>query len=153
MVLRCNHTNHLLLFSFPDHIWQTDLDWLIPRQDRLLVLQFFTGGSISISSTTTQAPYYHPAAQIREFLEDQDTWWPCSPEFLNLCTALVVYAVRYAAVFWNTNKAFGLIFSLQQMVSILQVMDPCVIRVVTAPHSQLGFLNSSSSSSTFAAYP
>ncbi len=34
-------------FLFSDHIWKTDLDWLIPPTDRIVILQFLTGGSIN----------------------------------------------------------------------------------------------------------
>lgn len=68
-----------------------------------------------------QAPYHHPAAQIREYLEEQEPWWPVSPEFANYALALLVYAVRYPAVFWNTNKAFAFVFSLMLVANGLQV--------------------------------
>ena len=51
----------------------------------------------------------------------QDTWWPVSPEFLNYGVALTVYAVRYAAVFWNTNKGLAFVFSLQLFANAMQV--------------------------------
>ncbi len=42
----------LILFFFKaifyfclESIWKTDLDWLVPNNDRLIVLSFFTGGS------------------------------------------------------------------------------------------------------------
>ncbi|KAF4522365.1 hypothetical protein B566_EDAN012222, partial [Ephemera danica] len=34
-------------------------------------------------------------------------------EFINYAIALAVYAIRYPAVFWKTNKCFGTLFSLQ----------------------------------------
>ena len=108
-------------WSFTEHIWKTDLDWLIPRQDRLVILHFLTGGLVNATSTTTQAPYHHPAAQIREYLESQEKWWPVSAEFLNYAFALVVYSVRYPAVFWNTNKGFSFLFSLQLIANAFQV--------------------------------
>ena len=86
-----------------------------------MILNFLTGGAVNATQTTTQAPYHHPAAQIRDYLEKQDLWWPVSPEFLNYALALSVYAVRYAAVFWNTNKAFAFIFSLQLYANAVQV--------------------------------
>ena len=48
----------------PDRIWKTDLDWLIPHQDRLVILRFLTGDAVNATATTTQAPYHHPAAQV-----------------------------------------------------------------------------------------
>lgn len=92
----------------------------MPHQDRLVILQFLTGGAVNATATTTQAPFHHPAAQIRDYLEKQDLWWPVSPEFANYALALVVYAVRYPAVFWNTNKPFAFLFSCQLLANAAQ---------------------------------
>ena len=54
--------------------------------------------------------------KIVHFLGD-DTWHPCSPEFVNYALALLVYSVRYPAVFWNTNKAFSFMFSAQVIIN------------------------------------
>ena len=43
----------------------------MPHQDRLVILHFLTGGAVNATSTTTVAPYHHPAAQIRDYLEKQ----------------------------------------------------------------------------------
>ncbi|GLV44477.1 tincar [Carabus blaptoides fortunei] len=43
-----------------------------------------------------------------------------SVEYLNYALALFVYSVRYPAVFWNTNKCFGIIFSIQLLANGLQ---------------------------------
>lgn len=45
---------------------------------------------------------------------------PISAEFLNYALALVVYAVRYPSVFWNTNKWFGTLFSFQLLGNGIQ---------------------------------
>ena len=79
----------------------------------------FTGG-YNATANTTPTPFHHPAAQIREYLEAEETWWPCSPEFINYSLALLVYSVRYPAVFWNTNKGFAFLFSLQLLANSLQ---------------------------------
>jgi hypothetical protein len=97
------------------------LDWLIPPTDRIVILQFLTGGSINSSGSTTQAPFHHPAAQIRAYLAAEDNWWPCSPEFVNYALALLVFSVRYPAVFWNTNKGFSFLFSVQLLANSFQV--------------------------------
>ena len=49
-------------------------------------------------------------------------WWPVSPEFANYALALLVYSVRYPAVFWNTNKGLAFIFSLALIVNSIQVI-------------------------------
>ena len=116
------YSNNFLLTYFTEKVWTTDLDWLIPHQDRMIILHFLTGGAVNASTTahTTPTPFHHPAAQIREYLEAEDTWWPCSPEFLNYGLALLVYSVRYPAVFWNTNKGFSFLFSLQLLANSFQ---------------------------------
>ncbi|KAH8375985.1 hypothetical protein KR009_003444, partial [Drosophila setifemur] len=47
---------------------------------------------------------------------------PPSAEFVNLLCALLVWSVRYPAVFWNTSKAFACIFSLQMVVAALDII-------------------------------
>lgn len=42
---------------------------MVPYRNRLQILHVLTGGTVNASLTTTQAPYHHPAAQIREYLE------------------------------------------------------------------------------------
>ena len=133
------------MLSISEKLWKTDLDWLIPHQDRMVILHFLTGklpktlkisqnkifkrtdifwpfflGGYNATANTTPTPFHHPAAQIREYLEAEETWWPCSPEFINYSLALLVYSVRYPAVFWNTNKGFAFLFSLQLLANSLQ---------------------------------
>ena len=83
------------------------------------LFDLFLGG-YNATANTTPTPFHHPAAQIREYLEAEETWWPCSPEFINYSLALLVYSVRYPAVFWNTNKGFAFLFSLQLLANSLQ---------------------------------
>ena len=42
---------------------------MVPYRNRLQILHVLTGGTVNATATTTQAPYHHPAAQIREYLE------------------------------------------------------------------------------------
>ena len=42
---------------------------MVPYRNRLQILHVLTGGTINASLTTTQAPYHHPAAKIREYLD------------------------------------------------------------------------------------
>ena len=44
--------------------------------------------------STTVSPVSHPAEQIRQFLESDSAWHPCSPEYINYALALLVFAVR-----------------------------------------------------------
>ena len=58
-------------FFFSENIWKTDLDFMVPYKNRLQILHVITGGTINASLTTTQAPYHHPAAKIREYLDGE----------------------------------------------------------------------------------
>ena len=59
----------IFMCSISENIWKTDLDFMVPYGNRLQILHVLTGGIVNASITTTQAPYHHPAAQIREYLE------------------------------------------------------------------------------------
>ena len=41
------------------------------------------------------SPVSHPAEQIRQFLQSDSSWHPCSAEYINYALALLVFAVRY----------------------------------------------------------
>ena len=45
-----------------------------------------------------------------------------SPEFINYVIALIVYSVRYSAVFWFTHKGFTLLFSTQLLAGLVNYM-------------------------------
>ncbi|KAK3921981.1 Protein tincar, partial [Frankliniella fusca] len=51
-----------------------------------------------------------------------EAWATLSPELLNYGLALLVYAVRYPAVFWRGNKTFGALFSVQLMANGAQCL-------------------------------
>ncbi|MPD02214.1 Protein tincar [Portunus trituberculatus] len=54
---------------------------------------------------------------LHAHLPEVGDWSPLSPELLNYTIALLVFAIRYPSVFWHTNKAFGLLFSLQLIIN------------------------------------
>lgn len=43
-------------------------------------------------------------------------------EFMNFVFALVVWSSRYPSVYWNTSKAFSLIFSIQMIVNAIDLL-------------------------------
>ncbi|XP_023017809.1 transmembrane protein tincar isoform X2 [Leptinotarsa decemlineata] len=47
---------------------------------------------------------------------------PISIEYMNLALALIIYSVRYPALFWSTNKCLGLIFSFQLLINGLHTL-------------------------------
>ena len=55
---------------------------------------------------------------------DPKVWFQQSPslEFLNLALALLVWSVRYPSVFWDTSKAFTIVFSLQMIANSIDIL-------------------------------
>jgi hypothetical protein len=55
---------------------------------------------------------------------DPKLWFQKSPslEYLNLALALLVWSVRYPSVFWESSKAFALIFSLQMLINSVDML-------------------------------
>lgn len=51
-------------------------------------------------------------------------WFQKSPslEFINLALALLVWSVRYPSVFWDSSKAFTMIFSLQMIANSIDIL-------------------------------
>ncbi|XP_063223104.1 protein tincar [Bacillus rossius redtenbacheri] len=104
-------------------IWRTDLDFMVVHHDRLVVLSFVTspgGNATDLLPTPLPLASSTAAAAAAGGGGDEAPWGPVSAEFLNYALALLVYAVRYPAVFWNTNKGFGLLFSFQLLANGLQ---------------------------------
>ncbi|KAL1110250.1 hypothetical protein AAG570_008327 [Ranatra chinensis] len=114
-----------------ENIWKTDLDFIVSSYDRSVVLSFMTPSTHELNNntwrpvttpilpTTSSAP--RSMLLTQEILLDGEVkWGPVSIEFFNYALALAVYAVRYPAVFWNTNKCWGAIFSFQLFVNGIQ---------------------------------
>lgn len=55
---------------------------------------------------------------------DPKQWFQKSPslEFVNLALALLVWSVRYPSVFWDSSKAFTMIFSLQMIANSIDIL-------------------------------
>lgn len=55
---------------------------------------------------------------------DPKHWFQRSPnlEYLNLALALLVWSVRYPSVFWESSKAFTMIFSLQMIINSIDIL-------------------------------
>lgn len=107
---------HHYIFSISGAIWRTDLDFLITHKDRLVTLRFLQTLNVSeIWGQQDDSPRLslRPETQV----EEQSL---LSSEFINYTIALIVYAVRYPAVFWNANKSFGLIFSIYLLLTASQ---------------------------------
>ncbi|XP_054258919.1 protein tincar [Macrosteles quadrilineatus] len=118
-----------------DLIWRTDLDFLVAQRDRLVVLSFMTSPNVNMTFLPTPLPQdtssHNPLASSKPqtlpltvgipdqdlSVNDEPKWGPVSPELLNYALALFVYAIRYPAVFWNTNKWFGALFSIQLLIN------------------------------------
>uniref|UniRef100_A0A1B6EGG5 Protein tincar n=1 Tax=Clastoptera arizonana TaxID=38151 RepID=A0A1B6EGG5_9HEMI len=116
-----------------DSIWRTDLDFIISHNDRL-VLSFMTSqNNFNNSFLPTPLPQDTSSSNQPQSMlltvgvpgqeiatNDETQWGHSSTELFNYILALVVYSVRYPAVFWSTNKYFGILFSLQLLFNSLQ---------------------------------
>ncbi|XP_050303784.1 protein tincar [Anthonomus grandis grandis] len=124
-----------------DHVWHTDLDFLIVHKNRSVVLSFVpqpnnASASAVIPLNFVAQRFYKPGLlsfsganvthTVMKTLKDivgHDTrnWdarsaggiWSSSIslEYINLIMALIIYSVRYPAIFWSANKSLGLLFS------------------------------------------
>ncbi|ERL89253.1 hypothetical protein D910_06626 [Dendroctonus ponderosae] len=123
-----------------EYVWHTDLDFLIIHKNRSLVLSFApVTGNLSQNSVMAlnmlPQKFFDPGAifssanvthtvmktlkdiighETRKYEpRDADGVWDSSIslEYINLIIALVIYSVRYPAIFWSANKCLGLLFS------------------------------------------
>ncbi|XP_025419160.1 protein tincar [Sipha flava] len=104
-----------------DNIWKTDLDFLV------------ISGHQSGSSNSTLKLHIEPKTQSvlvpqssspstnRSYGADTDG--TMSIEFLNYAMALFIYCGRYASVFWETNKCFATLFSVQLFANAIQCLS------------------------------
>lgn len=55
---------------------------------------------------------------------DTKNWMATLPsfEFINFVFALIVWSSRYPSVYWNTSKAFSLIFSIQMIANAIDLL-------------------------------
>ncbi|XP_042234255.1 protein tincar-like isoform X2 [Homarus americanus] len=119
-------------------VWGSELSKILPQKDRLNFFNF-----LATVADTTSPPSPGPAAAryeastsvtfqaaevtLEDREEDEDLWhvgeipWgPFTPHFLNYLLAHLIYAGRYAGVFWGTNKGLGLVFFTQLLLNAAQ---------------------------------
>ncbi|XP_042859825.1 protein tincar-like [Penaeus japonicus] len=123
-------------------VWWSELSRVLPQKDRLaffnLVIAALAGSSDDNSSTQgpVAAPYeastsvtFQAAELSVDDLDDlsesdwhvgEIPWGPFSPHFLNYLLAHLIYAGRYAGVFWGTNKGLGFVFFVQLILNAAQ---------------------------------
>lgn len=85
-------------------------------------------GSVPVNVTISPVELTGIAGRLQRFLGitkemDMNTWTRLpSLEFLNLIISLMVWSVRYPAVFWGTSKAFSMVFSLQMIINAIDIL-------------------------------
>ncbi|XP_043201699.1 uncharacterized protein LOC122370295 [Amphibalanus amphitrite] len=102
-------------FLPPDLVWRSDLDAFLDLQTRVLPLQF--GAERANMTVVATAP---PPALVLDPVSGfvrQPATLLVSPQTLHLAGALLVLAIRYAAVFWDTQRALAAVFSVQLLLS------------------------------------
>ncbi|PRD24691.1 UNVERIFIED_CONTAM: tinc [Trichonephila clavipes] len=98
-------------------IWRTDLDFLIAHKDRLVTLRFIS----TLNATEVWGQQLDDSARpyLRSEIQSEEHA-VLSTELINYTIALLVYAVRYPAVFWNANKCYGFLFSCYMLFTAFQ---------------------------------
>lgn len=85
-------------------------------------------GSVPVNITISPIELNGIAGRIQRFLGvtkqlDMNTWARLpSLEFFNLIISLMVWSVRYPAVFWGTSKAFAMVFSIQMIINSIDIL-------------------------------
>ncbi|XP_025190609.1 protein tincar isoform X2 [Melanaphis sacchari] len=105
-----------------NNIWNTDLDFLV-----------LGGHQSSPPNITLKNMHIEPKTQSilvpqslspstnRSYVADTDGIM--SVEFFNYAMALFIYCGRYASVFWETNKCFATLFSVQLFANAIQCLS------------------------------
>ncbi|KAL1505371.1 hypothetical protein ABEB36_004954 [Hypothenemus hampei] len=137
-------------FLSQDYVWHTDLDFLIVHKNRSMVLTFtrlnenFSDGSIGLPEKfydpgfgtvfsganvthtvikTLKDIIGHETRKYESIKETGGLWnSSVSLEYINLIVALLIYSVRYPAIFWSANKFLGLLFSFMLFVNGLHIV-------------------------------
>lgn len=72
-----------------------------------------------------QSPHEHSNTPTQSSSPpDMNGWTAMLPsfEFMNFVFALIVWSSRYPSVYWNTSKAFAIIFSVQMIVNAIDLL-------------------------------
>ncbi|XP_069191966.1 protein tincar isoform X3 [Procambarus clarkii] len=120
-------------------VWWSELSKVLPQKERLEMFQSLAAlvGTTAPPSPDPVALRYEASASVtfqapevtKEEPDDEDEdmwhigeipWGPFSPHFLNYLLAHLVYAGRYAGVFWGTNKGLGFVFFSQLLLNAAQ---------------------------------
>ncbi|XP_064078009.1 protein tincar-like isoform X2 [Macrobrachium nipponense] len=117
------------------NVWWSELSRVLPHKDRDSIFKIFGSShgtstpSTESAGTGTVASRYEASTSVTLRAADlpEDVWhvgeipWgPFSPHFLNYVLAHLIYAGRYAGVFWGTNKGLGLVFFTQLILNAAQ---------------------------------
>ncbi|CAG9772839.1 unnamed protein product [Ceutorhynchus assimilis] len=135
-----------------DYVWHTDLDFLVLHKNKSLVLSFvrptdsasaspvmslnllaekfygpgmmtFSGANVTHTVMKTLKDIIGHEARNYDRKESGGIWdSSISLEFINLVLALVIYSVRYPALFWSANKCLGLLFSFLLFINGLHIV-------------------------------
>lgn len=100
-----------------DAVWSCDLDFLF-ESERATTSNIISQSNVTVLANLSFYVVPTPKPPVGGWTRDTTL----HVAFVYLTAALLVYAVRYAAVFWFTNKVFSVIFVTQLLFMTLEAM-------------------------------
>ncbi|GFS08228.1 protein tincar [Elysia marginata] len=105
------------MFIFPGEAWRTDMDFLYPTE-RAFYSEIRSSVNASLAKNASHVRLETPHIYVTAW-GDRAFDVHVSIAFANFCFALGCFLVRYASVFWYTNKPLTAIFALQLLAMVL----------------------------------
>lgn len=101
-------------------MWSTELDVLFGKSVYTLD-NFVPLSGVNVNTTGINGGYSNnqQAATTPHILVVQSGKATMSPEFVNYILVLIIYSLRYAAVYWYTNITFSTVFAFVMLVTTL----------------------------------
>ncbi|KAL4090520.1 hypothetical protein QTP88_025338 [Uroleucon formosanum] len=105
-----------------NNIWNTDLDFLV-LSGHQSISPNITLKNMHIEPRTQSILVPQSSSPSTNRLYVAETDGTMSIEFFNYAMALFIYCGRYASVFWETNKCFATLFSVQLFANAIQCLS------------------------------
>ncbi|GFN90653.1 protein tincar [Plakobranchus ocellatus] len=107
---------HIMLRLCPGEAWRSDIDFLYPAE-RAYYSEIRS--SVNASRVNNASHVHVDTHHVPVIWGDRAFDVHVSIAFANFCFALGSFLVRYASVFWYTNKPLTVVFALQLLAMVL----------------------------------